>query len=85
MDFFIFSFFQWYAGLKWQQTYCPDVEWVAKADDDTVVDLRRLDFWIDHKFRQVHNALKKLFFLKNKIIFDSFLFILPSLFSHRIL
>lgn len=49
---------QWYGGLQWQQTYCPSVEWVAKADDDTIVHLRRLEYWTEHKFRKVISQFK---------------------------
>lgn len=42
-----------YAGFQWQQEYCQNAEWLLKADDDTVVLLPRLQYWIDAKFRQI--------------------------------
>ena len=50
------------AALQWQQTFCPEAEFIVKADDDAVVYLPRLEHWIDKKFRkeveqQQNNAL----------------------------
>ncbi|KAF7631181.1 Hexosyltransferase [Meloidogyne graminicola] len=39
-----------HAALQWQQTFCPQAKYVMKTDDDTVVHLERLDFWINIKF-----------------------------------
>ncbi|KAL3081855.1 hypothetical protein niasHS_008125 [Heterodera schachtii] len=43
----------WHGALIWQQRHCAGAEWVAKVDDDTVVHLRRMAFWINKKFRQI--------------------------------
>jgi hypothetical protein len=39
-------------ALQWQREYCPDVQFLLKTDDDTVVDLDRLQWWIDNDFSQ---------------------------------
>jgi len=38
------------AAFQWQQAYCPLAKHVLKTDDDTVVDLERLQYWIREKF-----------------------------------
>ena len=47
------------AAYQWQQKFCSNAEFVMKTDDDTIVDLPRLEFWIDKKFKydidQIHN------------------------------
>lgn len=45
-----------YVAMQWQQVYCPNVDFVLKSDDDTVVDLVRLRWWIDNEFS--HRAAK---------------------------
>ncbi|KAI1703998.1 galactosyltransferase domain-containing protein [Ditylenchus destructor] len=35
-----------HAVFKWQQSVCPNVKFIFKADDDTAVDLPRLRYWI---------------------------------------
>ncbi|KAL3102572.1 hypothetical protein niasHS_000900 [Heterodera schachtii] len=44
---------KWYGGLQWQQSFCAGAEWVMKADDDSIVHLRRLAYWREKKFRQI--------------------------------
>ncbi|KAL3108971.1 hypothetical protein niasHT_015998 [Heterodera trifolii] len=44
---------KWYGGLQWQQSFCAGAEWVMKADDDSIVHLRRLAYWTENKFRQI--------------------------------
>ncbi|KAH7722094.1 Glycosyl transferase [Aphelenchoides avenae] len=39
-----------HAAMSWQQTFCPEVEYWLKTDDDTVVDLKRLLHWIQSHF-----------------------------------
>uniref|UniRef100_A0A915M9I1 Hexosyltransferase n=1 Tax=Meloidogyne javanica TaxID=6303 RepID=A0A915M9I1_MELJA len=39
-----------HAAFQWQQTFCPQAKYVMKTDDDTVVHLERLFFWIKIKF-----------------------------------
>ncbi|KAL3106991.1 hypothetical protein niasHT_019387 [Heterodera trifolii] len=43
----------WYGGLQWQQSFCAGAEWVMKADDDSIVHLRRLAYWTENKFRPI--------------------------------
>ncbi|CAK5096223.1 unnamed protein product [Meloidogyne enterolobii] len=38
------------AAYQWQQKFCSNAEFVMKTDDDTIVDLPRLEFWIEKKF-----------------------------------
>jgi beta-1,3-galactosyltransferase 1 len=38
------------AALQWQQAFCPQAEWIMKTDDDMVVHLPRLSYWIERKF-----------------------------------
>uniref|UniRef100_A0A914NLU9 Hexosyltransferase n=1 Tax=Meloidogyne incognita TaxID=6306 RepID=A0A914NLU9_MELIC len=40
------------AAFQWQQKFCPNAEFVLKIDDDSIIDLNRLDFWIEKKFRK---------------------------------
>uniref|UniRef100_A0A914LBJ9 Hexosyltransferase n=1 Tax=Meloidogyne incognita TaxID=6306 RepID=A0A914LBJ9_MELIC len=40
------------AAFQWQQKFCPNAEFVMKIDDDSIIDLNRLDFWIEKKFRK---------------------------------
>nr|CAD2128478.1 unnamed protein product [Meloidogyne enterolobii] len=40
------------AAYQWQQKFCSNAEFVMKTDDDTIVDLPRLEFWIDKKARK---------------------------------
>lgn len=60
LDFFNYLFFsnltKVYVAMQWQQVYCPNVDFVLKSDDDTVVDLVRLRWWIDNEFS--HRAAK---------------------------
>ncbi|KAL3094612.1 hypothetical protein niasHT_023926 [Heterodera trifolii] len=53
---------KWFGALTWQQRHCAGVEWVAKVDDDTVVHLRRMDYWINKKFRQIAAEHPLIFF-----------------------
>ncbi|KAL7075990.1 hypothetical protein ACQ4LE_004477 [Meloidogyne hapla] len=39
-----------HAALQWQQEFCPQARYIMKTDDDTVVQLERLFFWIKIKF-----------------------------------
>uniref|UniRef100_A0A914MN90 Hexosyltransferase n=1 Tax=Meloidogyne incognita TaxID=6306 RepID=A0A914MN90_MELIC len=39
------------AAYQWQQKFCSNAEFVMKTDDDTIVDLPRLEFWIEKKFK----------------------------------
>uniref|UniRef100_A0A915DV51 Hexosyltransferase n=1 Tax=Ditylenchus dipsaci TaxID=166011 RepID=A0A915DV51_9BILA len=39
-----------HAAFNWQQTFCNSTKYVLKADDDTIVDLNRLQYWIKNKF-----------------------------------
>ncbi|KAI1705451.1 galactosyltransferase domain-containing protein [Ditylenchus destructor] len=43
-----------HAAFKWQQIVCPDVKFIFRANDDTVVDIPRLQFWIDKEMRDDH-------------------------------
>ncbi|KAL3105959.1 hypothetical protein niasHT_025016 [Heterodera trifolii] len=45
--------FKWYGGLQWQQSFCAGAQWVMKADDDSIVHLRRLAYWTEKKFRPI--------------------------------
>ncbi|KAI1697859.1 galactosyltransferase domain-containing protein [Ditylenchus destructor] len=36
-----------HATFNWQQKVCPNVKYIFRADDDIVVDLPRLRYWID--------------------------------------
>ena len=40
------------AAFQWQLEFCPNAEFVMKADDDTVVDLPRWEFWTEKKFKK---------------------------------
>ncbi|KAL3092739.1 hypothetical protein niasHS_007948 [Heterodera schachtii] len=53
---------KWFGALTWQQRHCAGAEWVAKVDDDTVVHLRRMDYWINKKFRQIAAEHPLIFF-----------------------
>ncbi|KAL3092167.1 hypothetical protein niasHT_026719 [Heterodera trifolii] len=53
VDKYMHLHFKWHGALIWQQRHCAGAEWVAKVDDDTVVDLRRMAFWINKEFRQI--------------------------------
>ncbi|KAL3105968.1 hypothetical protein niasHT_025025 [Heterodera trifolii] len=44
---------KWYGGLQWQQSFCAGAEWVMKADDDSIVHLRRLAYWKENKFNKI--------------------------------
>ncbi|KAL3106989.1 hypothetical protein niasHT_019385 [Heterodera trifolii] len=44
---------KWYGGLQWQQLFCAGAEWVMKADDDSIVHLRRLAYWKESKFNKI--------------------------------
>uniref|UniRef100_A0A915EML9 Hexosyltransferase n=1 Tax=Ditylenchus dipsaci TaxID=166011 RepID=A0A915EML9_9BILA len=37
-----------HAAFNWQQAYCGKAEYILKTDDDTIVDLHRLLYWIEH-------------------------------------
>ncbi|KAL3113367.1 hypothetical protein niasHT_018982 [Heterodera trifolii] len=43
----------WYGGLQWQQSFCAGAQWVMKADDDSIVHLRRLAYWRKKKFNKI--------------------------------
>ncbi|KAI1695381.1 galactosyltransferase domain-containing protein [Ditylenchus destructor] len=51
-----------HAAFKWQQIVCPDVKFIFRADDDTVVDLPRLQFWIDKEMSDVHKKNPAILF-----------------------
>uniref|UniRef100_A0A915EMH5 Hexosyltransferase n=1 Tax=Ditylenchus dipsaci TaxID=166011 RepID=A0A915EMH5_9BILA len=36
-----------HAAFNWQQAYCAKAEYILKTDDDTIVDLHRLLYWIE--------------------------------------
>jgi len=38
-----------YAAFQWQQTFCKNAQFFVKVDDDVVVDLPRLQYWIEKK------------------------------------
>ncbi|KAL7075639.1 hypothetical protein ACQ4LE_005006 [Meloidogyne hapla] len=42
--------FMVHAALQWQQTFCPQAQYIMKTDDDTVVHLERLVFWTNLDF-----------------------------------
>uniref|UniRef100_A0AC34FY09 Hexosyltransferase n=1 Tax=Panagrolaimus sp. ES5 TaxID=591445 RepID=A0AC34FY09_9BILA len=52
-----------FAMFQWQQLYCPKVQYVHKADDDTVIDIPRLQYWIKKNFKQISQ------FYYEKVIF----------------
>uniref|UniRef100_A0A915DTX3 Fucosyltransferase n=1 Tax=Ditylenchus dipsaci TaxID=166011 RepID=A0A915DTX3_9BILA len=37
-----------YAVLTWQQLYCSNVQFVIRADADTIIDLDRLQYWMNN-------------------------------------
>uniref|UniRef100_A0A183BUQ6 Hexosyltransferase n=1 Tax=Globodera pallida TaxID=36090 RepID=A0A183BUQ6_GLOPA len=39
-----------YVSFQWQQRFCRNAKFVLKTDDDAVVDVERLSWWIDHEF-----------------------------------
>uniref|UniRef100_A0A914Q3H6 Hexosyltransferase n=1 Tax=Panagrolaimus davidi TaxID=227884 RepID=A0A914Q3H6_9BILA len=39
-----------YSIFQWTQKYCPTAKYLLKTDDDTVVDVRRLQYWIEKHF-----------------------------------
>ncbi|KAL3104487.1 hypothetical protein niasHT_027197 [Heterodera trifolii] len=62
VDKYMHLHFKWHGALIWQQRHCAGAEWVAKVDDDTVVHLRRMAFWINKKFRQIATDHPLVFF-----------------------
>ncbi|CAD5221942.1 unnamed protein product [Bursaphelenchus okinawaensis] len=46
--------------LQWQQKYCANAKYVIKADDDTVIDLHRLNKQLDIWFSAEAKQYKKL-------------------------
>ena len=50
--------------LNWQQIYCPDVKYILKSDDDTVVHLERLRHYIHRYFEPLVSGNPKLIFGK---------------------
>uniref|UniRef100_A0A915DSX4 Hexosyltransferase n=1 Tax=Ditylenchus dipsaci TaxID=166011 RepID=A0A915DSX4_9BILA len=47
-------YFKTYSALLWQQTFCSNVKFVMKLDDDVIIDLQRLQYWIDKKMEPLH-------------------------------
>ena len=45
--------------MNWQQAYCPDIEYLLKTDDDTVVNINRLQYWINKDFNNVSRAFNQ--------------------------
>ncbi|KAL3082971.1 hypothetical protein niasHS_010773 [Heterodera schachtii] len=39
-----------YVSLQWQRHFCDNAKFVLKTDDDSVVDVGRLRWWVDHEF-----------------------------------
>ncbi|KAI6237931.1 Hexosyltransferase [Aphelenchoides besseyi] len=44
-----------HAAFSWQQKFCPQARYLLKTDDDTVVDLSRMNYFVQSEF----NALLK--------------------------
>jgi hypothetical protein len=44
------------AIFQWQQTFCSSAKFLLKIDDDLVVDLDRLDFWIKNRYEPILEA-----------------------------
>lgn len=52
--------------MNWQQKYCPNVEFLLKADDDTVVHLQRLNFFIEKYLRtKLNETTRSVAFCKH--------------------
>uniref|UniRef100_A0A914PWS4 Hexosyltransferase n=1 Tax=Panagrolaimus davidi TaxID=227884 RepID=A0A914PWS4_9BILA len=49
--------------LQWQKRYCPKTEYLLKTDDDTVVDVNRLLYWIENDYKNITQNFE------NKVIF----------------
>uniref|UniRef100_A0A1I8B0C7 DDE-1 domain-containing protein n=1 Tax=Meloidogyne hapla TaxID=6305 RepID=A0A1I8B0C7_MELHA len=44
------------AAFQWNKEFCSNADWTLKIDDDMSVNISRLNFWIDNKFK---NELRK--------------------------
>ncbi|KAL3094610.1 hypothetical protein niasHT_023924 [Heterodera trifolii] len=62
VDLYAHLHLKWFGALTWQQRHCAGAKWVAKIDDSSVVDLRRMDYWINNKFRQIADDHPLIFF-----------------------
>ncbi|KAI6208759.1 Hexosyltransferase [Aphelenchoides besseyi] len=51
-----------HAAFSWQQQFCPHVRYLLKTDDDTVVDLNRLDHYVRTEFNPLLVEHPKSFF-----------------------
>ncbi|KAI1697870.1 galactosyltransferase domain-containing protein [Ditylenchus destructor] len=51
-----------HSAFSWQQTFCKEVDYILKADDDTIVDLERLLYWIDNKMASIKQDQSSLIF-----------------------
>ncbi|KAI6170797.1 Glycosyl transferase domain containing protein [Aphelenchoides bicaudatus] len=56
--------FKTHAMLAWQRKFCPEVKYLIKIDDDTVADLKRLDYFIKNVFEKETDVEKPAIFCK---------------------
>uniref|UniRef100_A0AC34F1L3 Hexosyltransferase n=1 Tax=Panagrolaimus sp. ES5 TaxID=591445 RepID=A0AC34F1L3_9BILA len=52
-----------YSIFQWTQKYCPKAKYLLKTDDDTVVDVKRMQYWIENNY----NKIRRIF--DGKVIF----------------
>ncbi|KAI1732363.1 galactosyltransferase domain-containing protein [Ditylenchus destructor] len=52
-DTYRLLFIKVYAAFQWQQVFCPKVKWVLKIDDDSIVNVDRLRFWMTKRMEPI--------------------------------
>ncbi|KAI1720691.1 galactosyltransferase domain-containing protein [Ditylenchus destructor] len=61
-DTYLNLYLKIHAALTWQQNFCSNAKFILKTDDDTVVDISRLNTWIDYSLEKIHRSIHKIIF-----------------------
>ncbi|KAI1719449.1 galactosyltransferase domain-containing protein [Ditylenchus destructor] len=61
-DTYLNLYLKIHAALTWQQNFCPNAKFILKSDDDTVVDIVRLNTWIAYSLEKIHKRIPRVIF-----------------------